>query len=63
MLLRIYFYSLRPGTKFMSNLANALKYFIEYKINTDVSWKKIKVILSDASVSGEGEHKIGIHFI
>ncbi|KAJ3108114.1 5'-3' exoribonuclease 2 [Phlyctochytrium bullatum] len=34
-----------PGTPFMSNLAQALKYYI-------------KVILSDASVPGEGEHKI-----
>ncbi|CEF68632.1 5'-3' exoribonuclease 2 homolog [Strongyloides ratti] len=47
-----------PGTPFMERLAKALRYYIAYKIKTDPSWAKIHIILSDASVPGEGEHKI-----
>lgn len=47
-----------PGTQFMHELSIALKYFIEYKITHDEKWKQIVVIFSDASVCGEGEHKI-----
>ena len=28
------------------------------KMNTDPGWKNLEVIISDASVAGEGEHKI-----
>ncbi|KAG4303410.1 hypothetical protein PCK1_000374 [Pneumocystis canis] len=47
-----------PGTPFMDILAKSLKYWIIYKINSDPAWKDLKVIISDASVPGEGEHKI-----
>ncbi|CAI2169893.1 19035_t:CDS:10 [Funneliformis geosporum] len=50
-----------PGTLFMARLAEGLRYLITDKFNTkstESGWKKLKVILSDASVPGEGEHKI-----
>eukprot|EP00040_Diaphanoeca_grandis_P030713 m.182203 g.182203 ORF g.182203 m.182203 type:complete len:1141 (-) comp32100_c0_seq5:140-3562(-) len=47
-----------PGTPFMARLAEFLRWFIRYKIQHDSGWKGIKVILSDASIPGEGEHKI-----
>ncbi|KAF8529266.1 exoribonuclease 2 [Hysterangium stoloniferum] len=50
--------AITPGTPFMDLLAAALRYWVTQKINTDPGWKNIQVIISDASVPGEGEHKI-----
>ena len=50
--------SITPGTPFMDILAASLRYWCAYKLNTDPAWEKLKIIISDASVPGEGEHKI-----
>ncbi len=47
-----------PGTPFMHLLAESVRYWIKYKLTTDPAWENLKVIISDASVPGEGEHKI-----
>lgn len=47
-----------PGTPFMDILAASLRYWCAYKVNTDPAWENMKVIISDATVPGEGEHKI-----
>ncbi len=47
-----------PGTEFMSRLSTYLWFYILDRMNRDAAWRSIKVILSDASEPGEGEHKI-----
>ncbi|RHZ47069.1 hypothetical protein Glove_593g17 [Diversispora epigaea] len=47
-----------PGTSFMTTLAKCLKDRIAENLRSDPEWRNLKVILSDSSVPGEGEHKI-----
>lgn len=47
-----------PGTPFMSVLAKSIRYWTAYKLTNDPGWKDLKIIISDATVPGEGEHKI-----
>ncbi|KAL4110434.1 hypothetical protein PRIC1_002125 [Phytophthora ramorum] len=47
-----------PGTKFMAKLAKHLRFYIRDRVNNNATWKSIKVVLSDAGVPGEGEHKL-----
>ncbi|KTB22460.1 5'-3' exoribonuclease 2 [Nakaseomyces glabratus] len=50
--------AITPGTPFMDKLAIALRYWTAFKLATDPGWKNLQVIISDATVPGEGEHKI-----
>ncbi|CDW95662.1 hypothetical protein [Sporisorium scitamineum] len=50
--------AITPGTPFMDLLAASLRFWVAQKINSDPGWKDLQVIISDASVPGEGEHKI-----
>jgi len=47
-----------PGTTFMTNLDEQLKYFINVKLSTDPLWAGVDVHLSGHLTPGEGEHKI-----
>ena len=42
----------------MARLATCLEFYIHDKMNNNTAWQGIKVLLSDANVPGEGEHKI-----
>ena len=50
--------AITPGTPFMDKLAAALRYWTAFKLATDPGWKNLQVVISDATVPGEGEHKI-----
>jgi len=50
-----------PGTPFMIQLATYLRFYIRKRISQDKAWRQIRVIFTDASLPGEGEHKIMSH--
>jgi 5'-3' exoribonuclease 2 len=50
-----------PGTPFMLRLSEYIRFYVRKRISTDKAWKNLRVIYSDASVPGEGEHKIMAH--
>ena len=43
-----------PGTEFMSECAERLRYFIRYKMEHDSLWRSLRVVLSGADVPGGG---------
>ena len=47
-----------PGTIFMNEANIWTKMYIEENIKSNSTWKSLKVVLSDSSIPGEGEHKI-----
>eukprot|EP00933_Yihiella_yeosuensis_P040899 TRINITY_DN35302_c0_g1_i1.p1 TRINITY_DN35302_c0_g1~~TRINITY_DN35302_c0_g1_i1.p1 ORF type:complete len:933 (-),score=220.61 TRINITY_DN35302_c0_g1_i1:95-2893(-) len=49
-----------PGTNFLNRMSEAIKYYIHDRTTNDPLWQKLKfrVVLSDANVPSEGEHKV-----
>ncbi|RHY32495.1 hypothetical protein DYB32_002514 [Aphanomyces invadans] len=47
-----------PGTKFMAKLSKYMRFYVRDRMNNCPAWKHFKVVFSDASVPGEGEHKL-----
>ena len=47
-----------PGTDFLAQCSIAVRTYIKSRINNDPLWSGLNVVFSDASVPGEGEHKI-----
>ncbi|CAF2104568.1 unnamed protein product [Rotaria magnacalcarata] len=50
--------AITPGTKFMANLDEQLRYFINVKLTTDPLWEGVDIYLSGHLTPGEGEHKV-----
>lgn len=47
-----------PGTDFMMKLSNYLKIAVTKRLAENELWKGLNVVVADAQVPGEGEHKI-----
>eukprot|EP00929_Paragymnodinium_shiwhaense_P008140 TRINITY_DN112080_c0_g1_i1.p1 TRINITY_DN112080_c0_g1~~TRINITY_DN112080_c0_g1_i1.p1 ORF type:complete len:988 (+),score=240.62 TRINITY_DN112080_c0_g1_i1:267-2966(+) len=49
-----------PGTHFLNKMSEAIRYYIHDRTTNDPLWQKLKfrVILSDANIPAEGEHKL-----
>lgn len=49
-----------PGTNFLHKMSEAIRYYIHDRTTNDPLWQKLKfrIILSDANIPSEGEHKI-----
>lgn len=47
-----------PGTAFMQRVTASIRAYVASRMSTAPAWAGRAVILSDASVPGEGEHKI-----
>jgi 5'-3' exoribonuclease 2 len=50
-----------PGTTFMLRLSEFLRFYIRKRLTEDKNWRHLRVVFSDASIPGEGEHKIMAH--
>jgi 5'-3' exoribonuclease 1 len=50
-----------PGTEFMAQVSETIKYFIRKKIKEDPLWRDLKIVFSGHEIPGEGEHKIMEH--
>ena len=50
--------SISPGTEFMFDLIDKIKFMIVRKLHEDDNWKNLEVVFSGGDVPGEGEHKI-----
>mmetsp|Transcript_45135 Transcript_45135/g.79428 ORF Transcript_45135/g.79428 Transcript_45135/m.79428 type:complete len:945 (-) Transcript_45135:56-2890(-) len=49
-----------PGTNFLHKMSEAIRYYIHDRTTNDPLWQKLKfrVMLSDANIPSEGEHKL-----
>jgi 5'-3' exonuclease len=50
--------SISPGTDFMFQLIDKIKYMILRKLHEDEKWRKLEIIFTGGDCPGEGEHKI-----
>ncbi|KAJ9448392.1 5prime-3prime exoribonuclease 4 [Diplonema papillatum] len=50
--------AITPGTPFMTRLSQACQWYVYERLNNDPYFSKIAIVYSDATVPGEGEHKI-----
>lgn len=50
--------SISPGTEFMFDLIDKVKFFIVRKLHEDERWKHLEIIFSGGDCPGEEEHKI-----